>query len=160
MNFTAALQALARDKVKFVVIGAVACIARGSRYSTSDLDICHERSTDNLKRLTTALAPLHPRLRDLPPDLPSVFDISVLRNGTNFTFITDLGEIDLLGEVPGLGTFEDVSRDATEMDVHGVRCLVASRQALIRAKRAAGRDKDMLVVAELEAIEELERQRG
>ena len=69
----------------------------GSVRITLDLDICYSRATESLERLTLALAPLKPRLRGTPPDLPT------LRAGLNFTLNTDLGPIDLLGEVSGIG---------------------------------------------------------
>jgi len=76
-------------------------ILQGSSYITNDLDVFFSRRPENLKRLTAALAPYHPRLRDSPPGLPFVWDETTLRNGTIFTLVTDLGLIDLLAEVAG-----------------------------------------------------------
>ena len=41
------------------------------------------------------------------------------------------------------------------MNLFGLQCLVLSLDALIVAKRAAGRPKDLLVLPELEALREI-----
>jgi hypothetical protein len=71
-----------------------------------------------LKRL--ADHQIHPRLRGVPGDLPFVLDESSLRDGLNFTLDTDLGPLDILGEVPGLGTFEHVDAASSELEIGGV----------------------------------------
>ncbi|MBV8842970.1 MAG: hypothetical protein JO307_09175 [Bryobacterales bacterium] len=106
MNFITAIQALVDAGVDFVIIGGWSAVLNGSSYITNDLDICYSRSRENLKRLANALAPFHPRLRELAAGLPLVWDEVTLKNGTVFTFSTDLGVIDLLAEVPGLGLLE------------------------------------------------------
>ena len=110
MNVEAAIQALVEAGVEFVIIGGWSAILNGSAYGTNDLDICFARNSENLYRLARALAPYHPRLRDLPKGLPFVWDQATLRNGTVPTLETDLGKIDLLAEVAGLGTYEEISR--------------------------------------------------
>jgi hypothetical protein len=118
--------------------------------SPLDLDICYARSTDNLDRLARALAPFHPALRGAPPSLPFVLDARTLRSGLNFTLRASIGDLDLFGEVPGVGDYEAVARDALELFDHRVR--VMSLATLEWAKQAAGRAKDLI---DLEAIREL-----
>ena len=149
------LRTLVEHGVEFVVIGAVAAAARGSKQSTEDLDLCYERKSQNLQRLVNALAPWHPRLRGGPETLAWRFDVPALKNGMNFTLATDLGAIDLLGEVSGVGQFPAVLAGSTEMEVFGIRCRVASLKTIIASKRAAGRTKDLLVLPELEALLEM-----
>ena len=72
----------------------------------------------------------------------------------NFTLATSPGDIDLLGEIPGGGGWEDLHTDAIELEVFDLTCLCLSLPQLIRAKIAAGRPKDLEAVAELEAIRE------
>ena len=71
MNFIKAVQALTDSGVEFVIIGGWSAVLHGSSYVTNDLDICY--SSENIKRLAEVLAPLHPRLRDLPLNLPFVW---------------------------------------------------------------------------------------
>ena len=65
MNVEAAIHSLVDAGVEFVIVGGWSAILNGSAYITNDLDICYARSSQNLGRLAQALAPYHPRLRDL-----------------------------------------------------------------------------------------------
>ena len=71
-----------------------------SAYVTNDLDICYSRDRNNLTKLALALVRCHPRPRGFPDGLPLVWDTA--------TLTTQLGIIDLLAEVAGVGTYEDV----------------------------------------------------
>jgi hypothetical protein len=99
-----------------------------------------------------SLRDLHPRLRGVPPELPFFFDEASLRQGLNFTLDTDLGPIDLLGEVPGLGTFEHVDAASSEIELGGVSVLALTLDGLERSKRAAGRPKDLLDLGFIKAL--------
>lgn len=149
------LRLLTQHQIEFVIVGGVAVSAHGSSYLTFDLDVCYARTRENLKRIVAALAPYHPRPRDFPDALPFVWDEQTLRQGTNFTFATDLGNIDLLGEVAGLGSYNEVREASVVLSLFGFQCQVLSLDALIIAKRAAGRTKDLLVLPELEALREV-----
>jgi len=86
--------------------------------------------------------------------LPFRWERGTLANGLNFTLATSFGDIDLLGEIPGGGGYRDLAPGATEIELFGTRCLCLSLPQLIRAKRAAGRPKDLEALAELELLEE------
>ena len=159
INFEATLSALSDRGVTFVVIGGYAATLHGSAYLTRDLDICYERTPENIERLVSALRPYHPRLRGAPEGLPFLFDVETLSNGMNFTLATDLGDIDLLGHLSGLGEFPAVALDAISMPLFGGVCRVASLDSLIRSKKAAGRSKDLNVLPELEALKEMQAQK-
>ena len=123
-QFSRMLETLIRHGVEFVIIGGVAATAHGSSIGTLDLDICYARDPQNLERLVQALMPLNPRLRGAPDNLPFRWDAETLRRGLNFTLMSDFGEIDLLGEVAGVGTYEKVRVDARTETVFGVTCSV------------------------------------
>ena len=103
MKLRELLNRLVEFEVRFVVIGGVALIARGVQRATEDLDIAYARDRENLAKLANALSGINPRLRGVPGDLPFRLDEASLRSGLNFTLDTDLGPLDLLGDVPGLG---------------------------------------------------------
>jgi hypothetical protein len=151
------LRHLTEHRVRFSVIGGVALVARGVNRGTEDLDIAYARDRENLQSLAKALEPLHPSLRGAPKDLPFVIDAPTLRMGLNFTLDTDLGPLDLLGDVPGLGTFSEVDRYSDELEVEGVRVLVLTIEGLERSKRAAGRPKDLLDLGFIERLKQLEQ---
>ncbi len=152
MKLRELLALLVEHEVRFSIIGGVALIARGVQRSTEDLDIAYARDRQNLARLAQALHQVHPKLRGVPADLPFVLDEASLRSGLNFTLDTDLGPLDLLGEVPGLGTFEHVDAASSELNIGGVPLLVLTVEGLIRAKQAAGRPKDLIDLGSLRAL--------
>ena len=145
---------LSEAGVDFVIVGGVAIRAHGGNYVTEDLDICYSRTNTNLRKIADVLAPLDPKPRDLPPGLPYVFDWTTLQHGTNFTFETSMGDIDLLGEVKAVGGFDDLVVDSLKIDLDGHETYILSVPALIRAKRAAGRPKDKAGLQVLEALQE------
>jgi hypothetical protein len=153
-DFDALLATLAGHEVAFILVGGAAAIAHGSARLTQDLDIVYQRNPGNLDRLVEALAFHKPYLRGAPPGLPFVWSGVTLSRGLNFTLTTSLGDVDLLGEIPGGGAYEDLLPGAIRLQVFQTHCLCLSLPQLIRAKRATGRPKDLEALAELEAIEE------
>lgn len=159
-NFERSLTVLLDGKVEFVVIGGVAMYAHGSVRLTRDLDICYERSRQNVHRLVEALTLYHPRLRGAPADLPFRFDVETIERGLNFTLATDFGALDLFGEVVGLGQYEDVRALSTHLELFGRACCVLSLDGLIQSKRAGGRPQDIAALLELEALREIKQETG
>ncbi len=127
-------------------------MVHGAARLTYDVDIVYARSRDNLQRLIDALGTQNPYLRDAPAGLPFRLDIPTLRNGLNFTLSSDLGDIDLLGEVAGGGGYEALVLHSVEVEAFGVVFLCVSLPKLIELKRAAGRPKDLEAIAELETL--------
>lgn len=50
-NVAKIVETLTDHEVRFVVIGGVALVLQGSSRTTQDLDLCYDRSEDNLDRL-------------------------------------------------------------------------------------------------------------
>jgi hypothetical protein len=148
------LAALQRAHVEFIIVGGVAARAHGSSRLTDDLDVVYGRDAANFERLVRALAPLKPYLRGAPPGLPFDWSAETLRSGLNFTLTTTSGAIDLLGEIVGGGGYRDLLPHALEIKIFGRKTLLLDLPWLIRVKRAAGRPKDLEVIAELEALRE------
>jgi hypothetical protein len=107
--------------------------------------------------LVQALRSVRATLRGAPKDLPFILDEETLKRGLNFTFATAIGDLDLLGEVRGVGVFDDCLKDSVTIEVFGHPFSVLSLKKLIDAKRAAGRSKDLMALPELEALLEHER---
>jgi hypothetical protein len=151
-DFEALIRLLAQNGVEYILVGGAAATAHGAARLTLDLDIVYRRTPDNLERLASSLAPYHPYLRGAPPGLPFRLNAATIRRGCNITLVTDLGDIDLLGEITGGGRYEDLLPDSLSLTLFGneVRCLGLRR--LIEVKRAAGRPKDFDALAELEAL--------
>ncbi len=149
-----AITSLAGHDVDYVVVGGVAISLHSSGYITQDLDFCYSRSKENIRRLYHALSPFSPMPRNWPQDLPFIFDESTLRNGTNFTFDTSIGAIDLLGEVKGIGDYVDALANSVVYTIFGCEVRAFDLDALIVSKTAANRPKDHLVLPELLALKE------
>ena len=150
----APLRLLGEYRVDCVIVGGIAAAIHGSSLLTNDLDVCYARDDANLKRLAEALQSVHARLRNAPEGLPFILDSETLKRGLNFTFTTDIGDIDLLGELRGIGHYEAVLAGSVTAELFGYRFAVIEIEKLIIAKRAAGRPKDLIALPELEAIQE------
>jgi hypothetical protein len=151
-NFREILALLLRHNVRFIVIGGGAGVAHGLARATYDVDVVYARDAENIHNLVTALQPHQPYLRGAPPGLPFRWDERTVSTGLNFTLVTTKGNLDALGEVAGGGTYDQLLPFSEEMDALGVRCRFVTLEKLIHLKRAAGRPKDLEVIAELEAL--------
>ena len=150
------LKLLAEFKVDCVIVGGVAAWARGSSQATFDVDVCYSRDPANLTKLIRGLRSVKATLRGAPDNIPFILDEETLRRGLNFTFQTEVGDIDLLGEVKGVGAYRECLQASEELEIFGHTFCVLSLEKLIDSKRAAGRPKDLLVLRELETILEHE----
>jgi hypothetical protein len=154
VDFERLLPALSQAGVELIVVGGVAAIAHGSARLTQDLDVVYRRTPANLVRLAEALQPFAPYLRGAPPGLPFRWDAETLQRGLNFTLVTNAGDLDVLGEIAGGGTYETLIPHSRKVSVFGIECYCLGLDRLIQAKRDAGRPKDLEVIAELEALRE------
>jgi predicted nucleotidyltransferase len=153
------LQELVKGDVHFILVGGVAAILHGSARLTYDVDFVYRRSAENIRRLARTLAPFDPYLRGAPPGLPFSFDAATIERGLNFTLTTTLGDVDVLGEVAGGGTYDSLARDSSEVEAFGVTLRCVNLGRLIPLKRAAGRPRDLEAIAELQALLEERRRR-
>jgi hypothetical protein len=142
---------LAGAQVEFVIVRGVSAVLQGAPITTVDLDICYSRAPDNITRLVAALAPLRPRPRGFPSDLPFTFDERTVGFGTNFTLEIEDENLDLLGEMAAIGGYEQVVGTATQMTIGDFKVKVLSLANLIATKQAAGRPKDLSVLPILKA---------
>lgn len=158
MDFEGILRVLTEGKVQFILVGGFAATTHGSARFTQDLDVVYARSPENIERLALALEPIHPYLRGAPPGLPFRFDSPTIRRGLNFTLTTDLGDLDLLGEIAGGGLYAQILPFCETTSIFGLEVMRLNLHKLIEVKRAAGRPKDFEAIAELEILLELQSQ--
>jgi hypothetical protein len=155
LDAPALLRQLMSHKVEFVLIGGLAMIAHGSAYITKDLDVCYSRKSENIAALVSALTPIHSYLRGAPPGLPFRWDVPTIQAGLNFTLTTDLGDLDLLGEISGIGGYDQAVLQSEERKIYDLAIRILTLDGLIAAKKAAGRAKDVGHILELEELKKM-----
>jgi predicted nucleotidyltransferase len=151
------IERLCDAQVDFVIVGGFAGVLYGSSLVTRDLDVCAVLNAENVARLRDALRDLHPTHRMTPQRLSFLETPDPGIGMKNLYLETELGPIDFLGSILGLGDFERVRAASIEVELFGRHCRVISIEDLIQAKEALGRDKDLIAAKELRAILEKRR---
>ncbi|GAT31911.1 hypothetical protein TSACC_2306 [Terrimicrobium sacchariphilum] len=129
----------------------------GSALMTRDVDVVCALDAENLVRIHTALDKLHPVHRMTPAKLPFTRD-QAMSGGLKYLYLTtDWGQLDCLGEVKGVGDYKACLGSSEILEIDGQSMHVLSIDALIQAKRAMGRPRDLHAVLELEAIRDQQR---
>lgn len=148
------LKLLIQSPLEFVLVGGFAAVLHGCNQTTRDIDICITYSPEQVSLLQEILKPFHPRYRmedskrsflDTPNDLSKKQD---------FHLITDLGPLDVIGHIEGIGGYYVVLENSQEIEIYGGKCRLISIDDLIRSKKALGRHRDLVTAMELEAIRE------
>lgn len=152
-NLTDIIERLIQANVDFVLVGGLAAVTHGSSMATQDIDICCNFSTENLLRLQSALADLHPVHRMTTNQVPLELDAENRTKLKNLYLETDMGQLDCLGEILGIGSFEKVKQQSESIELDGQACRILRIDALIVAKKAMGRPKDLETIKQLEVIQ-------
>src|SRR5437867_1334960 len=156
-NLSELTSRLVEAQVEFVLIGGFAAVAHGATLVTRDVDICCRFTEENLMRIQQAFADLHPVHRSRP-DLPLALTRAQCASLKNLYLKTDLGIVDCLGEVLGLGDFESVWKHSIELELPFGNCRILDLDGLIRAKEAMNRDHDRITVRQLREIKRRRQQ--
>jgi predicted nucleotidyltransferase len=159
-DFEILVRALIEAEARVVLIGGFAMMAHGSNTDTRDVDFAFARDKQTVHALKVALDPYKPRPRDFPLDLPFLWDEQSIWVSTLLTLQTTVGKIDLLAEIEGVGSFDELDRGALVVPMFGLPVKVASLQHLVAMKLAAGRPKDLIHSEELKRLIELKRSKS
>ncbi len=139
------LKLLAEHDVEYLIVGGVGSRIQGAATTTQDLDIMPEPSPDNLERLANALTTESTRFKSFSStvyeQLPHVDALMFKTSDTN-SFETSYGILDVLMELPGVGSFDVVRKNAKRYDFDGRVLVVASLDDIIKSKETTGRAKD------------------
>ncbi len=148
------LKLLIDAEVEFVLVGGLAAAVHGSSLHTRDVDVCCRFTEANLMKLQTALAALHPVHR-MNPNLP--LEVTKAQGGSlkNLHLCTDLGILDCLGEVRGVGGYDEVFQHSICLEMPIGRLRIIDLATLITAKEAMGRPHDLIAVQHLRAVQAL-----
>jgi predicted nucleotidyltransferase len=153
--FAEAIRRFYEAGIRFVVIGGVAMGIHGSNYVTKDVDFAYAIAPENVERLAAFLATIHARVLGRPVGDGFVITPATLQRVRFLNLFTDLGEVDVMREIPGIDSFEGLWERAVLTDLGGFTVRVASLDDLIAMKRAADRPKDRNHLYELLALKKL-----
>ena len=143
---------LARSNVDFIVCGGLAALLHGGSLLTRDVDIICPMDSENLGRIFDALAELNPCHRMTLQRLPFTREQAASGGLKNLYLGTDWGQLDCLGEIKGLGGFKECLPLSQTIQISGLKIPTLTLDALIEAKRAMGRPRDLQTVLELQAL--------
>lgn len=143
-DFRDMLAALAEAEVEFLVVGAHALAVHGIVRSTGDLDIFVRPSRGNARRVVEAL-----RIFGAPLVAHGVDAADFEKVEAVYQIGLPPRRIDLLTSITGV-SFDEALEHAVSVPIDERTVRVIGRAALLRNKRATGRDKDRLDADELE----------
>ena len=147
------LKVLIDANVEFFVCGGVAAKAHGLRKRINDLDIVYRRSRGNFRKIVDALSPLNPYPRGLEPGQEVMWNTSVLRDSYSLITVTDLGDLDLIAELSGGGTYQALRKQTTRLVALGLECHVLNILPLADHLIESGRPKDVRLAERLRALQ-------
>ncbi|MGN6275728.1 MAG: nucleotidyltransferase [Solirubrobacterales bacterium] len=153
------LERLIEAEVRFVLVGGLALNAWGHMRATQDVDVVPDPDRENLTRLDGLLRELGGKVdvggRLLDSDAISTF----LRTGDRTLVRTELGQLDVLQGLPQIPRYEELEKQAKEIDVDGLSVRVCSLGHLLEMKRASDRPRDKEDVEALEAAQNPDQSR-
>ncbi len=132
-------------RLEAVLIGNAAAALRGAPVTTVDFDFLFRKTPRNLAKLKALARGL--RAVILHPYYPASDLYRVVRDDDGL-------QVDFMGTIHGIRSFEGLRDRATSIEIGGVSLLVASLSDVIRSKRAARRPRDLAVLDILEATHE------
>jgi hypothetical protein len=151
----ALLEALERQRVTYIIIGALGRVLHGSDELTDGLDIVPSMRDENQRRLGLALDDLHARRQD---GKGLVIERDLTRQPV-LELQTDAGELKIVAEPAGTRGYDDVRRRATREPIgRGLRPSVASPDDHVRMLAALDREQDQVPLQTMQRLLELERE--
>ena len=145
-DLPALLTTLCDSGVEFIIVGGVAAVLQGVPITTTDLDIVHRRTPENVARLLELLLKLDATMRyDMARrGLRPTGEMLAGRGQINLS--TSLGPIDPLCELDAGQGYDELLPHTVSVRDEGRLLHVLDLPTLIAAKTKAGRPKDRIVL--------------
>jgi len=159
-DLSAILEGLIEAGVEFILVGGLAAVVQGAPVTTLDIDIVHNRSSENIARLLAFLKSIDAvhRRPDNRVVKPKKEDIS----GTGHAlFTTRLGPLDVLAVIEEGRAYQDLLEHTVEIEFRGHTIRVLNLKTLVELKRTSRdpKDKQRLPVLE-ETLRQVEEKYG
>jgi predicted nucleotidyltransferase len=144
---------LERHDLEVVLIGNAAAALQGAPVTTVDFDFLFRRTPANVRKLSAIARELQAVL--MKPHYPVSSLLRISRDDDGL-------QLDFMGEIDGVRSFEGLRKRAREVPLGNARMLVAALADIIKSKKAAGRPRDLAVLPVLEKVleETTHRQKG
>ncbi len=136
-DFRDFLNALNTNEVHYMLVGGFSVILHGYSRTTGDMDIWVERTCDNYQRIKKAFQEFGMPVFDMTEE-----NFLYHPNWDVFTFGVPPVAIDVMVDVKGLD-FETCFSQAVIFEDEGLKIRTIHKNALIEAKKQAGRAKDL-----------------
>ncbi|MES2768211.1 MAG: nucleotidyltransferase [Bdellovibrionota bacterium] len=157
-NLKELLERLLKNNIDFVLVGGFASVLHGSTLVTQDLDICVAMADEEIDKLRQALKDLNPIHRMNPNAKISFMEQPKdLSNIKNIYLKTNLGILDIMSELPPVGNFEVIKKNAIEINLYNYKCKVISLEDLIKIKESMTRPKDRETLNHLKQIQKMKK---
>lgn len=130
------LQILLDREVKFLIVGAYALAVYGYPRATGDIDIWVEASSENSRRIFSALTSFGSPTSGLTEN-------TFIQKGIIFQIGVAPRRIDLITYIDGVD-FNNAYPSRTTIVVEGLNLPFISKENLIKNKKSTGRDKDLV----------------
>jgi len=148
------LEALEREAVTYILIGAFARVLVGADEVTHGVDLTPATRGDNLRRLDLALEAINARRPDGTE--PTVQTTDYTREPV-VALQTDHGEVKIVPVPEGTRGYDDLRRDAERLPIgRGLRPWVASSRDLARMLNALNRAEDLEKLSMMRRLVELD----
>jgi len=132
--------------VRYVLIGGIALIRHGVVRATGDVDAVFDPDPGNVERIRALIEKWGATRPDGSP-LPG----GSVAGDRTIHLATPNGELDLLSEKAAGVSFQELLDRADFRRVDGVEAPICSLADLVALKRSAGRERDLVDLADLEA---------
>ncbi|RJP84510.1 MAG: hypothetical protein C4518_18500 [Desulfobacteraceae bacterium] len=138
-DLSAILEGLLKADIQFILVGGLAAVIQGAPVTTIDVDIVHNRSSENLSKLFCFLKSVGAIYRR--PD-----DKIIEPKEEDFTghalFSTQLGALDVLAFIEKGKGYKDLLEHTVEIDFRGHTLRVLDIKMLIALKKLSNDPKD------------------
>ncbi|WDN89358.1 hypothetical protein BuS5_02326 [Desulfosarcina sp. BuS5] len=158
VDLSAIIEGLIKADVKFILVGGLAAVVQGAPVTTMDVDIVHNRSSENISKLFTFLKSIDAIYRRPDNKIIKPKEKDFAEMGHAF-FSTRIGPLDVLAFIEEGKTYEDLFKHTVEIEFRGHTLRVLDIKMLIELKRTSkdSKDKQRLPVLE-ETLRQLEKE--
>lgn len=146
-DLTAILEGLIEAEVEFILVGGLAAVIQGAPVTTLDVDIVHNRSSENISKLFRFLKSID-AIHRRPDDkiiVPKEEDFS-----GHALFSTRLGPLDVLAFIEEEKNYDELLKYSIEIDFRGHTIRVLDIRKMIELKKASNDFKYKQILPVLE----------